>query len=441
MADKGMPHQAGSDEFKLRVRKDEDGFYVPISMLSSGFAEDGAPVPVGAANPLPTTTPQNLDAFGRLRVSNPTTLFDSKQLYDENPLFWDTALTGTGAIAHSIVNAATTLSVTGAGSVIRQTFMRFNYQPGKGQLIFLTGVFGAGVAGVVKRMGYFDGTDGLFFEQDGATLRVGKLKAGSATLVDQASWNLDVMDGSGSSGLTLDPTKTLIFVIDFEWLGVGRVRMGVVIGGAVIYVHEFLHSNIETSVYMSTPNLPCRYEIVSAGGTSDLVHICSSVISEGGVEEHGLLRYESLGADTVNANAIGTIYAVMGLRLKSAHIGATVNLIDMSIMATTNSSFEWLLLINPTVAGTFNYADLANSSMQVAKADIVSNPSTNTVTGGTLLGGGHVTQQTRSAQKQQVNARRLGAAIDGTRDTVVLAVRPLTGNLDITGGITWREVQ
>jgi hypothetical protein len=93
------------------------------------------------------------------------------------------------------------------------------------------------------------------------------------------------------------------------------------------------------------------------------------------------------------------------------------------------------------VAGTFNYADLANSSMQVAKADIVSNPSTNTVTGGTLLGGGHVTQQTRSAQKQQVNARRLGAAIDGTRDTVVLAVRPLTGNLDITGGITWREVQ
>ena len=39
----------------------------------------------------------NLDAFGRLRVSQPTTLFDSKQTQSNLPLFWDDQETsGTG---------------------------------------------------------------------------------------------------------------------------------------------------------------------------------------------------------------------------------------------------------------------------------------------------------------------------------------------------------
>ena len=54
------------------------------------------------------------DAFGRLRVSNPLTLFDSKQLWDSLPLLWDdqeTSGTGTGT-AHSGAAARTQLSVS-----------------------------------------------------------------------------------------------------------------------------------------------------------------------------------------------------------------------------------------------------------------------------------------------------------------------------------------
>ena len=80
------------------------------------------------------------DAFGRLRISEPFTIFDSKQLHNNQPLFWDDAETsGTGtSSAHSSARASTTISVsaTTAGKRVRQSLQRFNYQPGKSQLVF-----------------------------------------------------------------------------------------------------------------------------------------------------------------------------------------------------------------------------------------------------------------------------------------------------------------
>jgi len=85
----------------------------------------------------------SIDAFGRARVAEPVTLFDSKQLHDAAPLTFDDAEvsgTGTGS-SHNVNTASTILSTTNAtaGKRVRQTFMRFNYQPGKSQLILCTG--------------------------------------------------------------------------------------------------------------------------------------------------------------------------------------------------------------------------------------------------------------------------------------------------------------
>jgi len=81
------------------------------------------------------------DAFARQRVSEPFTLWDSKLLGDNRALFWDDAETsggGTGSTYtanHSSV--ALDVSATTAGTRVRQTKQRFNYQPGKSQLIFV----------------------------------------------------------------------------------------------------------------------------------------------------------------------------------------------------------------------------------------------------------------------------------------------------------------
>lgn len=40
---------------------------------------------------------------------------------------------------------------------VRQTFKRFNYQPGKSQLIIRTEILGVSNTGITKRLGLFDG--------------------------------------------------------------------------------------------------------------------------------------------------------------------------------------------------------------------------------------------------------------------------------------------
>lgn len=397
---------------------------------------------------VPTVTGGAADAFQRTRVSTPVTLFDSKQLHDAAPLFWDDAETsggGTGT-SHSAATAATTITVgaTTAGTRVRQTFQRFNYQPGKSQLIMMTGVLGAGAAGITRRIGYFDDNNGLYFQLSGSTLSVVRRTKVSGSVVNnpvaQADWNMAKLDGTDPGGFTLDTSKTQIFVIDFEWLGVGAVRFGVVNeSGELLYCHQMQHANTLTTVYMSTPNLPLRYEISNdgTGAASSLVHICSQVSSEGGVQENGLLGSVTTGGTHLNADTADSLYALIGIRLKATHLATRVDLIDANLLTETATPFGWELRLNPTVASTFTYADVTNYSLQRALG-----VTANTVTGGTLLASGWVAAsvQARGAAGVSLsNARRLGAKIDGTRDTLVLCVRPLANSADIQGSINFRE--
>ena len=198
----------------------------------------------------------SIDAFGRLRIAEPYTIFDSKQIADNAPLFWDDAETsgsGTGS-THSINTASSEITVgaSTAGTRVRQTFQRFNYQPGKSQEILFTFANFDTENGITKRVGYFDENNGIFFQHlDGVpSVCIRSNTSGSPvdTIIPQSEWNIDKLDGTDYTNLALDFSKTQIGIIDFEWLGVGRVRIGMVIDGAVFYCHEFLHANQLTSL-------------------------------------------------------------------------------------------------------------------------------------------------------------------------------------------------
>lgn len=393
------------------------------------------------------------DAFARLRVSEPHTIFDSKQIFDNAPLFWDDQeVSGSGTSStHSVNKASSLLGVSAltAGRRMRQTFMRFNYQPAKSQLVFMTGTLGitGGGAGIKRSMGIYDDDNGIFFrDNEGVVEVVIRSKTTGSVIEDaqpQLNWNLDKMDGAGKSGITLDGSKSQIIIIDFEWLSVGRVRMGFVMDGIPVYVHEFLHANTLEGAYMSTPNLPLRYEITNdgTGVASDLEAICSSVISEGGIQNNGALHYHSTEGVHIRANAVGTKYMVAGVRLKTTHLGATVRFAGISMLNESNDDFEWFLVLNPIVVGSPVWSDQLSSAAQTTIGE-ASNPSATTVTGGVNLVGGFVKSGGSSGDVTLGvdNAILLGSKIDGTRDEIYLIVQPMTTNADIHGGFTWREL-
>jgi hypothetical protein len=229
----------------------------------------------------------------------------------------------------------------------------------------------------------------------------------------------------------LDPTKTQIGYIDFEWLGVGGVGFAFVIDNAIFYVHEMTHANKLATVYMSTPNLPIRYEIENdgTGPAADFVHICSSVASEGGQEATEVQTYVSRGGVPITLANQDLYTPIIGIRLKATHIGTRISPIAVELLATTNTNYEWAVFLNPTIAGedAVSWQDVTNSALQVD----VARTNANTVSGGYRIAGGYgaSTTQNRTAISGLAKSYlTIGSDIDGSLDELVLAVQNVDGN-------------
>jgi len=410
--------------------------------ITQVYDEDGNVI--GDDNPMQVIPgEQARDAFARTRISEPETLFDSKMLYDKAPLIFDESITNVSGNATSTWgNATVTMHAEAGDTIIRQSKMRMNYQPGKSQFAALTGVLPGG-AGVTSRLGLFTAANGIFFERVTDVLKVVLRNNSVDTGVAKDNWNVDSFDGSGPSGVAVNFDKAQIYFIDFEWLGVGQVRFGLFLNGQPWVAHKITNVNALDLPYIDTPNQPVRYEVSVAGGgaSADMKHICSTVASEGGVQANGLIRAFTTGSTPITALTAGTIYPLLGVRLKGTHLDATILAQSVNMIATTADDFEWLLLLNPTVSGTFTYGDEANSALQFVVGD-----GTQTIADGlwdVLLGGGFTKNAQQGASNVNAtleNALRIGSLIDGTQDELVLAVRSLGASATMHATLTLREL-
>ena len=268
------------------------------------------------------------DAFGRIRVSEPHTLFDSTLRYTDDTRNWSTSNTANTTVVHSPNTSSILMTVGTANndSVIRQTKRYFHYQPGKSLLTLNTGTMQP-KANVRQRFGYFDDKNGLFLEHDGTTAYIVKRTFTTGSVVEertpQSEWSEDTFDGTGYGKVTLDFSKTQIFWTDVEWLGAGTLRAGFIVDGRILTAHKFHHANKITSVYMTSATLPLRYEITNTGTTASnttFEHICNTVISEGGHSPRVVTRSVSTALTGVQlSNATST--PMIAIRLKSSRPG------------------------------------------------------------------------------------------------------------------------
>lgn len=310
------------------------------------------------------------DAFGRLRISEPLTLFDSQHRYQDNGK-WNTANNANSNATHVSHESTIHMTVGTANNdyVYRETTKVFAYQPGKSLLIMNTFAMNTPKANLVQRVGYFGTENGVYLENDGTTnylvIRSNSSGTITETKVAQADWNIDKFDGTGYSGQSggtehstgLDLSKTNIFWTDVEWLGVGDVRCGFVVDGKLISAHVFHHDNKEPVPYMTTACLPIRYEIKNTGvttGNSTLKQICSTVISEGGYALTGKQRSASglITAPKDIPNA-GTFVPIISIRLKADRLDAIVVPNFVAFMGlTNNASYRYKIVVGGTLSNT-----------------------------------------------------------------------------------------
>lgn len=223
-----------------------------------------------------------------------------------------------------------------------------------------TFVLGDAKTGLRQRVGYYGPDNGIYFERDGTSLymveRSSVTGVTTNTQVAQADWNQDPLDGTGPSGITLDASKAQILYMDIEWLGLGTVRTGFIINGALVPAHNFDHANLVTTTYITTASLPLRYEMsntAATASTSTLKQVCSTVISEGGYELRGL--QQAIGTPITTPTTLttaGTFYPVISIRLKTTRLDGIVILTALSILGiTNNANYEWQVVASGTTTG------------------------------------------------------------------------------------------
>lgn len=341
-------------------------------------------------NPVYVTIDGNqTDAFGRIRVAAPYTLYDSQARYAKDSTY-SYQTSGSGTNSYNTNQSSVNLTVgTAVGTSIAQTYRVFPYQPGKSLLTLQTFTMAAAQTNLNQKVGYFNTNNGVYFMQSASTLSftIRTFTSGSVaeTTVTQANWNGDKLDGTGKSGLTLDVTKTQILFFDFEWLGVGTVRCGFVINGLYVNCHTFYNANTtNTVVYMQTAILPLRYEINATNtvtGTPVLQQICSTVISEGGYEQTSQ-QYQAFRPITsaFSLTTSGTYYPLVSMRLNSSYLGAIVVPASINFLPVSGTgTYELVLVKNATgltgaswgstVAGGQVDVDTAATAMTIPSTD------------------------------------------------------------------------
>ena len=396
---------------------------------------------------------RQLDAFGRLRVSNPVTLFDSQTRYQLNSKFFSN-LIGTGtSVNYNQASSSANLFVTSNINdfVGRETRYVFNYQPGKSLMTMSTFVMNPAKSGLVQRVGYFSRENGYYIQLGSNTSpttlfsnvylveRSNTLGTVSETLVAQPDWNGDKLNGSGESCKTLDITKSQIFYADMEWLGVGSVRVGVVINGTFIICHTFHHANMLPYTYTTTACLPLRYEILNraaTSGTSNLNQICSTVLSEGGYEPKEQL-FCQLGPSAGKSVTTTTAVPLISIRLAPGRLDAIAVLKQLNVAVSTNSDLaQWTLILNGTLSGPTSWGAHADST------NVQVDTGSTGVSGGRIIevGFAQTGSLNTSLQASFFEAQLGRNSFTGTSDIITLAAAECSANPTLFYSITWAEL-
>ena len=381
----------------------------------------------------------NYDAFGRFRVSNPVTLFDSQNRYKPNEKFYSNVLNG-GSVTYIsnessvLLNVTTTLNSYAA----RESRLVFNYQPGKSLLVFVTFVMDSPKVGLVQRAGYFGSDNGYFVQRSGTSVSIVERSIGVDTSVLQLQWNIDRLDGTGPSGYVLDMTKSQIFFMDIEWLGMGSVRTGFIIDGKYILTHIFHHANYLPRTYMTTACLPIRYEIHNTDGSSGTMkHVCSTVISEGGYEPKEQL-FCSIGPYRgLVLTAVGVLLPLVSIRLAPGRFDSIIVVKQINVaVATNNDLAEWRLVLNATLGGATWSGTTGGSTNTQIDTDATTISSGRVIEVGYAQTGSINTSLQSSFFEFQIGRN----SFTQTSDTLTLCAIPLSSNPKVFWSFAWAEL-
>lgn len=323
-------------------------------------------------------------AFGELKVVNAEAKILLHFPYNINTERVATVTTGSGTVTQS--NFQANLNTTAASSSTAKLITKevVEYLPGSGVDARFTAVFTTGVAGSEQILGIGNDTDGFFIGYNGASFGLMTRNNTSDTWVAQSAFNLDTLDGSGPSGVTIDPTKGNVYRITFQWLGYGAITYFIEhpVSGSFIPVHRVEYANANTAPSLSNPSLPMMGKVTNTTNDTAITIKTASLSAYSDAKETGA---GSVVFGQSSTKSVTTENSVITLQNKATYQSVAnqvrVRPTFLSLSSDGNKNVTVNLYINTTLGGVPSYTDVsANTS--VCSYDVAGT----TISGGRKVG-------------------------------------------------------
>jgi hypothetical protein len=253
-----------------------------------------------------------------------------------------------------------------------------------------------------------------------------------------------VLDGNGISGITLDETKDNIYIIDYQWLGAGRIRFGFNFDGKIAYVHQITFANTETVPFTTTGNLPFRAEIFNTGTAAEATTFdftCVGVVSEGGFNPLGIPGAISNG---ITERTVSTIpLPVLSIKMADDFNGITNRTLVEPLsyeVYSLDENIAYQVILNGGLTGaSFNAVDATNSAIEF---DV----GATSISGGFVIDDGYLTGK-RDKKEAGIDRRGLMAKLTLSQNIAgdsgdilsIVMTRMAAADASCTAAFTWEE--
>lgn len=407
----------------------------PLALKTFAYGLHGSN-PVGLA----------VDADGNLMLSSssvPLTAFDDERVAqliavvgwtfndNVNPDLVRATTTSAGSVTTSNSKAVLQTGAATSSSATISTVRALRYTPGLGALVRLTALFTTGVAGSSQLIGIGDSADGFFFGYQGATFGIIRRQNSTDNLTPQSSWNGDKLDGTGSSGVVLDPTKGNVYAIEFQWLGFGTIDFFIETPtGTFVLVHRIQYPNSDTNPRIFNPTLPLMAQVANTTNATNMTLQTSSGMGlvEGDPDAALITRNSANSSKTgISAeNSIVTIRNNTTFQGKTNRVRIILDFSSVSVDGTQPAQVR--LVKNATLGGTPAFTDV-NPNASVVAFDTAGT----TVTGGTSI----LSYQLQRTDSSQLFLSSLSITLN-PGETLTVAVSS-TSNTSVAASLSWEE--
>lgn len=382
--------------------------------------------------PKNVNTPQ-MDALFRMRNSDAKPTFFWEPEYDTGTFYeMREKIVGGGTVTHKPLEDLVEFAVTTSGDKVTRQTRYHHHDASEATLVFATfEVVEANNSTI--RVGYFDDQNGVFLKIDSnmnASIVLRSNVSGSVvdTEINQADWNLSNLEG-------FDFTNINSFLCEFQWMHACRLQVGLLVEGYPVYAHDIVASEITSNAFMTTLNLPIRWEI-ERNATTDtsgkLKQGSCAIVGAGGYD---FLHGFPFSVDAFPHDASSSAIAIHSIRPKTTFNSITNRglIIPKYVSMMTNKNSGYKIIYD---------ADLNSPSFSSVDANSITEHDTaaTTYSAGTVIRTGFIAAN--DAQIVPLDPKIfLDLDIDGTdQRTLSVLMDSFSGSATHYAAWNWEEI-